>query len=285
MNSEYWADKLRGKSVCIVGNGPIGHMPAACDVDDHDVVIRFNDFVKGGALGNKTDIYGTTLRKEVTTDAQSIKAEGASVVYTGRHAEPEAYLSWSGIGRELSKQLLCWPSSGLMAVYLAHTCKTSQLTLVGMNLAPSLARERLWLPRYAAPWFFHNFLGERRILAKIVREFEGDIALPHALEPLRRVSVHEDIDSWFQIEDGLSRITNMGDQPDVIRDSCVILWNELTEQVMELRPSLIGVALCEPFLFLPTDKSLHHTRWYLYNNHASILVEKFVKILRSAQYE
>lgn len=285
MNLEYWSGKLSGKSVCIVGNGPIGSMPPASAVDEHDVVIRFNDCSNDGELGYKTSIYCTTLRKEVTTDAESFKDEGVLVVYTGRHAEPDAYLSWSGVGHKLSERLHCWPSSGLMAVYLAQICTASQLTLVGMTLAPSLVREPSWHPRYAPPWFYHNFLGERRVLAEISRDFEGDKRLPHALEKLRRVSLHEDFDDWLQIEEGLNRISCMGNQPGMPRDGCISSWRELTEQVTRLKSSLRGVALCEPFLFLPTDTSLHHTRWYLYNNYVSTCVEKFAEALRSAQHE
>jgi hypothetical protein len=73
------ADRLRGKSVAVVGSGPGCLDNAPGFVDSHDVVVRANNHKCGPAQGFRTDIhfsfYGTSIRK--TTE--ELKREGVTL--------------------------------------------------------------------------------------------------------------------------------------------------------------------------------------------------------------
>jgi hypothetical protein len=111
---DYWQSRLAGKRVCIVGNAPsleIPHPP----INEHDIVIRFNDCVRGGPWGTKTSFYCTTLRKEIRTNPEGFRVEGVPLVLTGPQSSGNDELTWEFAGRELTHSLGWWPSSGLMA--------------------------------------------------------------------------------------------------------------------------------------------------------------------------
>lgn len=72
-------DRLRGKSVVIVGSGPsvLGNEPGF--IDSHDVVVRVNNHKCSPAAGLRTDVhysfYGSSIRKS----AQELQREGVTL--------------------------------------------------------------------------------------------------------------------------------------------------------------------------------------------------------------
>jgi hypothetical protein len=73
------AQRLRGKSVAVVGSGPGSLDNAAGFVDSHDLVVRVNNYKTGPAQGFRCDIhysfYGTSIRKS----AQELQRDGVTL--------------------------------------------------------------------------------------------------------------------------------------------------------------------------------------------------------------
>lgn len=73
------AERLRGKSVAIVGSGPgcLGNEPGF--VDSHDVVMRVNNYKTGEAQGWRCDVhysfFGTSIRKS----AEDLQRDGVTL--------------------------------------------------------------------------------------------------------------------------------------------------------------------------------------------------------------
>jgi hypothetical protein len=76
-------DRWLGKRIAVVGNGPIDHGMAS-EIDDHDIVVRFNACSNYGTSGRKTDILilvntgGSGLRLSTEPDAINRDALEAS---------------------------------------------------------------------------------------------------------------------------------------------------------------------------------------------------------------
>lgn len=286
----YWQSQLSGKRVCIVGNAPsleIPHPP----IDEHDIVIRFNDCVRGGPWGTKTSFYCTTLKKEVRTNPECFRAEGIPLVFTGSQPWGKDALTWEFAGRELAHHLGCWPSSGLMAAYIACASKAAHITLAAMTFAYPIAREPSWGPRYAPPWIFHNFLGERRVLAGLLQTFEGSIDLPQALSALRLGAFNRSNPHWRTVVAALQsvsrmaqdRFVQMGIGHDELNPDVQELFNKMTRELSGQEPTMDGVRQLEPFFYLPTDKSLHPERWFLFHLKGARLMDDLLVRLRSLQ--
>lgn len=286
----YWQRRLSGKRVCIVGNAPsleIPHPP----IDQHDIVIRFNDCIRGGSWGTKISFYCTTLRKEVRTDPEYLRAEGIPVVFTGPQPSGNYELTWDFAGQELARSLGCWPSSGLMAVYITCACKAAHVTLSAMALAYPIVREPSWGPRYAPPCYFHNFLGERRVLAGLIRTFDGSIDLPPALSALRLGAFDCTDWRWETLASALTSVSRVGQSyctetdiekgklPSHVQD----LLHEVTRELSTLRPSMEGVRHLESFFHLSTDKHLHRERWLLFHPLGVRLMDDLLCRLRKLQ--
>ena len=113
---DFWRSQLAGKRVCIIGNAP-SIVPPRLSIDEHDIVIRFNDYALGGLWGSKTSFYCSTFRKEVRTDPDCMRAEGVPLVCTGSQPFGKEELTWEFAGSDLEHRVGCWPSSGLMAIH------------------------------------------------------------------------------------------------------------------------------------------------------------------------
>lgn len=135
----YWRDLFSGATVCIVGNAEVTE-PPVFPVDEHDVVIRFNDCVRGGFRGTKTSLYCTADGRSLSLNPRSRRIAGVLTASTGSRSDPRKDCSWHFVGLELESELGCWPSSGLMAFYVACLLGARHVSLVGMTLAPSLQR-------------------------------------------------------------------------------------------------------------------------------------------------
>ena len=286
----YWQNRLSGKRVCIVGNAPsleIPHHP----IDEHDIVIRFNDCIRGGPWGTKTSFYCTTLRKEVRTNPEGFRAAGIPLVLTGPRPSENDELTWEFAGHELAQHLGCWPSSGLMAAYIAIASKAAHVTLTAMTFACPIAREPSWGPRYSPPWIFHNFLGERRVLAGLIETFEGSLALPHALSALRLGAFNRANPRWWTLASVLHSVSQMtheqfeqkgighGELSRYVQG----LLDEVAEELSCLEPSMEGVRQLEPFLHLSTEKRLHADRWLLFHLKGARLMDDMLVRLRNLQ--
>lgn len=73
------ADKMRGRSVAVVGSGPSSLSNEPGLVDSHEVVVRVNNYKLGASQGSRTDIhysfYGSSIRKS----AEELKRDGVSM--------------------------------------------------------------------------------------------------------------------------------------------------------------------------------------------------------------
>jgi len=283
---DVWKACFRGKRVCLVGNAP-EPWPPNLPIDEHDVIVRFNDCVRGGSWGSLTSIYCTTLRKEVRTDPRQMQAEGIPVVFTGSKPDGESKLAWKFVGVDLEPSLGCWPSSGLMAVCIAMACQASHITLAAFTLAPPLARDPAWPPRYAPPWAYHNFLGERRMLARMLRDFKGSVELPASLQSLRHPAFNQPNPHWKTLAQVLASMSqdqtnNASQDSEFIRLMGKRLqW--LSCELSLIEPSIQGVSELEPYFYLPKDTLLHCNRWMLFDPNGTRFMDGFLARLRTLQ--
>lgn len=286
----YWQSRLSGKRVCIVGNAPALETPHP-PIDEHDIVIRFNDCVRGGPWGTKTSFYCTTLRKEVRTNPEDFRAEDIPLVFTGPQPSGNDELTWEFAGRELAHHLGCWPSSGLMAAHIACASRAAHVTLAAMTFAYPLTRDPAWGPRYAPPWIYHNFLGERRVLAGLLQTFVGSIDLPPALSALRLGAYNRSNPQWRTLASALQSVSQMaqarfvqmglghGELPPDVQE----LLSEVAKELSGQGPSMEGVRQLEPFFHLSTDKNLHPERWFLFHLKGARLMDDLLVRSRSLQ--
>jgi len=79
-----------------------------------------------------------------------------------------AVWDWSGVAKELMEWLGCLPSAGIVAVVQAIAGGAAYIRIVDMDLKPLFKRDG-WHSRQAPPSFYHNFLGERRLFARLSR--------------------------------------------------------------------------------------------------------------------
>lgn len=286
----YWTDHLEGKRICIVGNAP-SITSTRIPIDEHDVIFRFNDNLQGGEWGTRTSYYCTTMRKEVRTAPNSVRAKAIPLVFTGRNPVGSYDLSWGFSGVDLERSLGCWPSSGLMAVHIACASMAEHVTLAAMTLAPTLIRESTWPPRYAPPWVYHNFLGERRVLSQLLQTAKCSMDLPPALDPLRRCASSDPGSLWAPLASALEMLSHAEDSSGQVKDPCngplsskvfdFMQW--VSNSLSGMEPCMAGVRQVEPFFFLPTERSRHPERWLLFHAVGAQLMDDILVRLRRLQ--
>lgn len=287
---EFWADRLKGKRICIVGNAPSMY-PTQTPIDEHDVVFRFNDYVQGGEWGSRTSYYCTTMRKEVRTDPNSVRAKNIPLVNTSSNPSGACELSWKFAGVELEQSVGCWPSSGLMAAYIACACKAEHVTLAAMTLAPTLIRESSWHPRYAPPWVYHNFLGERRVLAHLLQTTTCSFDLPPGLGSLRLCTSNYPDPLWAKLASELKFISQTGgySSPNTanlngqLKPEVLDRLQRISKALSVTAPCMEGVRILEPYFYLSGEKRLHHERWLLFHPTGAPLMDGLLVQLRSLQ--
>lgn len=276
-------ENLANKRVCIVGNAP-EISPPEIPVDEHDVVFRFNNFKTGGEWGVKITHYCTTFRKEGCMPFKDYVPEDVQVLETCSRPRTSGGVSLAGIGYVLGRRLGCWPSSGLMACYLACLSGASLVTLVGMTLAPSLRREVKWGARYAPPWFYHNWIGERRVLSDLLNITSTQVVLPPILESLRNPIKSEGLDGWKEIARRMEYGLAIGGGCGIRSfEKALLALREIKKDLAEFSPNIEGVRLLEPFLFLPRKREDHGRRWHLFHFEGAWLVDEISAQLRRLQ--
>jgi len=126
-----------------------------------------------GERGDRTTIYVTTFGKEIRKiSPEKMRAAGALIATTARRPLSPTQrslvdLDWFNLARELAIRLGTWPSSGIVALSAAIRGRPKLVRLVGMDLGPRFERPLEWDRRYTPPWLWHNWLGERRVLADL----------------------------------------------------------------------------------------------------------------------
>lgn len=288
--AKIWVDRLQGKRICIVGNAP-SMIPTRIPVDDHDVIFRFNNYIQGGEWGSRTTYYCTTMRKEVRTDPNVVRAKNIPLVFTGHNPSGAFEHSWEFAGVELENSLGCWPSSGLMAFYIACASKAAHITLAAMALGPSIIREPAWSSRYAPPWAYHNFLGERRVLARLLQVSKCPIDLPPALGSLALPSAHYPDPIWTTLASELNIISEMGevscseipDRKDDLHPDVMDRLQRIANVLSKIESSMEGVKKMEPFFYLPREKVRHNKRWLLFHPTGARLMNDLLVKLRRLQ--
>jgi hypothetical protein len=102
---------------------------------------------------------------DVTICNQASKGRYKTITVIGPKDARRLQKYFQAQARLLEPQLGSWPSLGLVVVYSGISAGL-QLQVRNMNLLPTLTRPNGWLQRQVVPSHFHNWLGERRLIAK-----------------------------------------------------------------------------------------------------------------------
>lgn len=291
--------------MCIVGNGPVGASAPGEDVDGHDVVVRFNDMQLDGPLGRRVDVYVTTFRHDVRTSPLEMINLGARLATLSRAAIPESIEGrvdvWEDAARALEIELGCWPSSGLAAFYEAVRQRARRITLVAMNLAPPFAGGGTRGGSAPRGSMYHNFVGERRVFAALVRKAQAfGIALsltPELLAgipgPRGSAPPPEQVDALLAAmpDVSLDRLRVAG-RSDAGRSGFVRVVQAIASTFPADFRVVLGdsrtarcAALCrglERYLFLPRGKRVRGHPWWLHDASLCGEVEQLAAALRRA---
>lgn len=72
-------DRLRGKTIAVVGSGPTCLHNAPGFVDSYDLVLRVNNFKLGEAQGRRCDVFYSFFGGSIKKTASELAAEGVSL--------------------------------------------------------------------------------------------------------------------------------------------------------------------------------------------------------------
>lgn len=73
------AERLRGKSVAIVGSGPGSLANAPSFVDSHDVVVRVNNYKLQPSTGCRTDVYYSFFGGSIKKTVDDLRSDGVTL--------------------------------------------------------------------------------------------------------------------------------------------------------------------------------------------------------------
>lgn len=158
---EWLSDEIKNKTVAIVGNAQsIFNHKYGAEIDDHDVIIRFNrGFVtEPKAQGTKTDIL--ILACELNTEEKSrFKAK----YYINRSARYKSgdYTFPNEIRRRLKQIIGAQPSSGFMAIDYCRQAGAKKIDLYGFDFEAT--------PTFYNPAGYqtkHNYAKEKQLIGQ-----------------------------------------------------------------------------------------------------------------------
>ncbi|MFN3882688.1 MAG: hypothetical protein ACK4L8_14795 [Nitrincola lacisaponensis] len=153
---------------CVIGNGnrPVAAAPAA------RLTIGFN-------------LPQTTVPFDMLVCNLASKGLAKKIQVVGPHNTLNWQQCFQAHAESIERQLGCWPSLGLVVVS-SGVSSGLDLRVCNMNLLPTLSRPEDLPPRQVVPSHFHNWLGERRLILKLLSfldwpEFTLPLpAMPHA---------------------------------------------------------------------------------------------------------
>lgn len=179
------------KSVCIVGNGPIDLCTEPLDPAHFDHVICFNNYQFSESLCLKPTIYVSNGRRETRETTLLMQKQNVLTLSTAKTQDPQALsdLDLSDLAKELSQTLGCWPSSGLITIAAAIQGQARHIHLTGFDFAPPLKQDPRLPSRKAPSHFWHNWLGERRVLSQLLTQAtqsQTTVILPPSLQSLAK---------------------------------------------------------------------------------------------------
>jgi len=295
-------DTFARRSVCIVGNGGDDGSISPADIDGHDVVVRFNDATLDGSLGRRIDVYATTFRKEVRSPPSLFRDRGARLATLSRAAPPADLGArvevWEASARALEGVLGCWPSSGLVAMFEAVGRGARCITLAGMDLAPSLARDPKWPEGYAPPSLYHNFIGEQRVFRDLVRSARESGTtfrpcrslarlLPKAARPRVRVDAHAlvtlDLPGAHESLAATDRERGRDDYRRLVQRLRAVVARGASRgpDPVTLTLAIDAVSATERYYFLSQVAARRRFFWWLFDSSLSPSVEAMVRFLRT----
>lgn len=291
-------EPLRGRTVCIVGNGPLEETVAPNRIDGHDAVVRFNRHPPVPGAGTRTTLHVTNLRPETAAAVAAAVADDIPIATASVGGDRPA-VRWDGLAAQLETVLGCPPSSGLVAIAAAILARPLHLTIVGMDLAPRFS----WVgrPPKPGPSLYHNWIGERRVFAWLMRKGQAlgvPITLPSALSEALPGSAGQAPDPELldrlleaRVGDTLETLRAQGRTPggmEVFRRVAATLTTTLSDDYRVVLADPRSVALAnlvrhlERYLFLPRERGVRDHPWWLYDPRCAELLERTATALRRA---
>lgn len=109
----------------------------------------------------------TTVPIDITVSNLASKGLAKRIQVVGPHDALHWQQCFQEHAESIERQLGCWPSLGLVVVYSGVSSGLA-VRVCNMNLLPALSRPEGLPQRQVVPCHFHNWLGERRFISKLL---------------------------------------------------------------------------------------------------------------------
>lgn len=263
-----------GEPVIIIGNGEGALpdvIPGSCILfNQRRLKLRKRPHQILRVLNSRTTFFDSEDDDYVVSLSSGEKGESRSLS-----------IEFHTVAIDLSEQLYCWPSCGLVALFWA-VGRGLDVSCYQMELSPTLSRDVGWPAGYAPPTVFHNYLGERRLALTQLSTTPTRITWPGILLPeVRLPLIRLEPSASSSLSDELRRLQD-SNAPVTSRRKQL---GQLVSQLI-MDPSMMLAAAsdieAEKFFYLP--RNVRHTdNWWLYDYEASLIIDSFVTVLRQYQ--